>query len=70
MMVEPTETVSKGELDGMITAFEKISEEAYASSEQLRTSPHSTSVTRIDEAKANRPKTMQLTWRSMETEAT
>ena len=70
MMVEPTETVSKGELDGMITAFEKISEEAYASSEQLRTSPHSTSVTRIDEAKANRPKTIQLTWRSMETEAT
>jgi len=62
MMVEPTESVSKQELDFMISAFAKISEEAYADSNQLKTSPHSTSVTRIDDAKANRPKTMQLTW--------
>jgi glycine dehydrogenase subunit 2 len=63
IMTEPTETVSKGELDVMIEAFEKISEEAYTNPDEVRTSPHSTSVTRIDEAKANRPKTMQLTWR-------
>ena len=63
LMAEPTETVSKEELDAMISAYEKISEEAYGKSEQLRTSPHSTSVTRIDEVKASRPKTMQLTWR-------
>jgi glycine dehydrogenase subunit 2 len=63
LMTEPTETVSKQELDSMIDAFEKISQEAYAGSDLPRTSPHSTSVTRIDEAKANRPKTMQLTWK-------
>jgi glycine dehydrogenase subunit 2 len=63
MMTEPTETVSKEELDAMISGFTKISQEAYAHSEELRTSPHATSVSRIDEAKANRPKTMQLTWR-------
>jgi glycine cleavage system P protein (glycine dehydrogenase) subunit 2 len=64
MMVEPTETVSRLELDAMITAFEKISNEAYSNSDQPKTSPHATSVTRIDEAKANRPKTMELTWAS------
>jgi len=64
MMTEPTETVSKQELDAMIDDFTRISREAYAKSEEPKTSPHSTSVTRIDEAKANRPKTMQLTWRT------
>jgi glycine dehydrogenase subunit 2 len=64
MMTEPTETVSKEELDIMISGFERISEEAYAKSEELKTSPHSTSVTRIDEVKASRPRTMQLTWRA------
>jgi glycine dehydrogenase subunit 2 len=64
MMTEPTETVSKQELDAMISGFARISEEAYARSDELRSSPHATSVSRIDEAKANRPKTMQLTWRS------
>ena len=62
MMTEPTETVSRQELDSMVNAFQRISQEAYAGSDLPKTSPHSTSVTRIDEAKANRPKTMQLTW--------
>ena len=66
MMVEPTETVSRNELDTMIQAFERISQEAYAKSDQPATSPHATTVTRIDEARANRPKTMQLTWRTTE----
>lgn len=68
MMAEPTETVSKEELDAMISGFARISEEAYAKSDKPSTSPHATSVTRIDEAKANRPKTMQLTWRMNRTE--
>jgi glycine dehydrogenase subunit 2 len=63
MMTEPTETVAKGELDAMIDGFSRISEEAYSKPDELGTSPHATSVTRIDEAKANRPKSMQLTWR-------
>jgi glycine dehydrogenase subunit 2 len=64
LMTEPTETVSKLELDAMINGFARISEEAYAQSDQPRTSPHATSVSRVDEAKANRPKTIQLTWRT------
>jgi glycine dehydrogenase subunit 2 len=68
MMIEPTETVSKLELDAMVTRFEKISNEAYSNSDQPKTSPHATSVTRIDEAKANRPKTLELTWGSHPTE--
>ena len=64
LMTEPTETVSKEELDAMILALERISGEAYARSDQPKTSPHLASVTRIDEAKASRMKTMQLTWRS------
>jgi glycine dehydrogenase subunit 2 len=67
MMIEPTETVSKQELDAMIYAFQEISNEAYAGSDMLKTAPHATSVTRIDEAKANRPKTMKLTWRATAT---
>jgi glycine dehydrogenase subunit 2 len=63
MMIEPTETVSKLELDKMIRAFQQISDEAYSKSDVLKTAPHATSVTRIDEAKASRPKTMKLTWR-------
>jgi len=64
MMTEPTETVSKQELDSVVAAFEQISKEAYAGSDLPRSAPHATSVTKIDEAKANRPKTMQLTWKT------
>jgi glycine dehydrogenase subunit 2 len=63
MMTEPTETVSRRELDDVVNAFQEISNESYSKSTQPATSPHSTSVTRIDEPRANRPKTMQLTWR-------
>jgi glycine dehydrogenase subunit 2 len=63
MMTEPTETVSKQEIDRMIDAFRRASDEAYSKSDQPATSPHSTTVTRIDEARANRPRTMQLRWR-------
>jgi glycine dehydrogenase subunit 2 len=64
MMIEPTETVSKLELEKMIRAFQQISDEAYSNSDILKTAPHATSVARIDEAGANRPKTMKLTWRT------
>jgi len=63
ILIEPTETASKRELDAVVSAFQKISDECYAKSETILTSPYSTTVTRIDEAKASRPKTMQLTWR-------
>jgi len=65
MMAEPTETVSKHELDAMTQGFKRISEEAYSNPEVFHSSPTATSVTRIDEARANRPKTMQLRWKQL-----
>jgi glycine dehydrogenase subunit 2 len=63
MMIEPTETVSKQELDEFIAAFSKASTEAYTNPNVVKDSPKSTSVTRIDEARASHPKTMRLTWK-------
>jgi len=63
MMIEPTETVSKQELDELIAAFSKASAEAYTNPDLVRESPKGTAVTRIDEARASHPKTMQLTWK-------
>ncbi|MCJ7516760.1 MAG: aminomethyl-transferring glycine dehydrogenase subunit GcvPB, partial [Methanomassiliicoccales archaeon] len=63
MMIEPTETVSKQELDEFIAAFSKASNEAYTNPDVVRDSPKNTTVTRIDEARASHPKTMQLTWK-------
>ena len=63
IMIEPTETASKLELDQMVSAFQRISDEAYSNPDEVKSAPHVTSVTRIDEAKANRPATMKLTWK-------
>jgi glycine dehydrogenase subunit 2 len=63
MMIEPTETVSKQELDGFIAAFSKASDEAYTNPNLVKDSPKNTAVTRIDEVRASHPKTMRLTWK-------
>jgi glycine dehydrogenase subunit 2 len=62
-MIEPTETVSREELDEFADAFSKVSNEAYTQPDVVRDSPRCTSVTKIDEARASHPKTMQLTWK-------
>jgi glycine dehydrogenase subunit 2 len=69
LMTEPTEAASKQELDAVVFAFQTISDESYAKSVEVNMSPHTTTVSRIDEAKANRPKTMQLTWQRDMTKA-
>jgi len=63
LMIEPTETVSKQELDKTVIAFSKASAEAYTNPDLVRDAPRNTAVTRIDEARASHPRTMQLTWR-------
>jgi glycine dehydrogenase subunit 2 len=63
MMIEPTETVSRQELDEFVAAFSKASAEAYTTPDVVRESPKSTAVTKIDEARASHPRTMQLTWK-------
>ncbi|KXB06260.1 hypothetical protein AKJ52_02390 [candidate division MSBL1 archaeon SCGC-AAA382C18] len=54
MMIEPTETVSKADLDHYIEATEKVSEEARSQPEKVKSSPHRVAVGRLDDTKAAR----------------
>jgi glycine dehydrogenase subunit 2 len=54
IMIEPTETESKQELDGFIEAMQSIAREAEEKPELVKTAPHSTRIGRIDEAAAAR----------------
>jgi glycine dehydrogenase subunit 2 len=54
MMIEPTESESKEELDLFIEAMQSIAQEAEEDAELVRTAPHSTRVSRLDETGAAR----------------
>jgi glycine dehydrogenase subunit 2 len=54
MMIEPTETASKAELDAFIEAMLAIAQEAEQNPEVVRTAPHTARLTRLDEATAAR----------------
>jgi len=64
LMIEPTETAEKEELDRFVDAMQKISQEAYTKPEKVLSAPHNTSVNRLDEVKASHPRTMTLSWRA------
>jgi len=63
LMIEPTETESKQDLDLFISALEQISREAYETPEKVKGAPHMTAVSRLDEYRAAHPKTLTLSWR-------
>jgi glycine dehydrogenase subunit 2 len=63
LMIEPTETVEKEELDHFIEVMQEISREAYTNPETVLKAPHNTAVQRLDEVKASHPGTMALSWR-------
>jgi len=63
LMIEPTETFEKEELDRFVEAMRKICEEAYINPEVVIKAPHSTAISRLDEVKASHPRTMALSWR-------
>lgn len=63
LMIEPTETFDKEELDHFVGAMRKICEEAYENPEVVLKAPHNTAVSRLDEVKASHPRTMALSWR-------
>jgi glycine dehydrogenase subunit 2 len=63
MMIEPTETFEKEELDRFADAIHRISDEAYTNPEVVLKAPCNTAVSRLDEVKASHPKTMTLSWR-------
>jgi glycine dehydrogenase subunit 2 len=63
LMVEPTETAEKEELDRFLSVMQKISREAYSKPEEVLEAPRNTAVPRLDEVRASHPKTMALSWR-------
>ncbi len=67
MMVEAPETESLRDLDELVEAFLKAAKEAETDPDRLRSSPHNTSVGRIDEVKASHPKTITLKWNNPKT---
>lgn len=54
LMIEPTETESKRDLDLFIDAMKKIAKEAKENPEVLKSAPHTSYVRRMDETKAAR----------------
>jgi len=63
LMIEPTETFEKEELDRFAEAMRKICEEAYTNPEAVLKAPHNTAVSRLNEVKASHPRNMALSWR-------
>ncbi len=52
MMIEPTESESRETLDAFIETLNKIADEAIADPEMLKSAPHNTPVSRLNESKA------------------
>jgi glycine dehydrogenase subunit 2 len=61
LMIEPTETESKRDLDMFIQAMKRIADEAVHQPELLKEAPHSTYVRRLDETRAARQPVLR--WR-------
>jgi glycine dehydrogenase subunit 2 len=60
IMIEPTETESKQTLDEFVAILRKVADEAIANPELVKSAPHETPITRIDEVYA--AKKMILTY--------
>ena len=54
LMIEPTETESKQELDLFIDALRSIADEVESDPELVKTAPHTTRIKRVDETRAAR----------------
>jgi glycine dehydrogenase subunit 2 len=63
LMIEPTESFEKEELDRFVEIVKRISDEAYSKPETVLKAPQNTALSRLDEAKASHPKTMALSWK-------
>ncbi len=64
IMIEPTETESKEELDGFADAFMKVLDEVEKEPELVKSAPHNTSIGRVDDVLA--VKKPVLSWNDME----
>ncbi len=64
MMIEPTESESREELDLFIDAMRAIAQEVDENPELVKTAPHSTRISRLDEVRAARKPILR--WRKAE----
>ncbi len=64
LMIEPTESETREELDYFVETLRRISDEAHEHPEHAIDAPHYTSVRHLDEYRAAHPKTLMLSWRS------
>ena len=60
LLIEPTETETREELDAFVEAMIRIQEEAENSPELLKEAPHTQPVRRLDEVRA--AKQLDLAW--------
>ncbi|PQJ97320.1 aminomethyl-transferring glycine dehydrogenase subunit GcvPB [Chromatium okenii] len=60
LLIEPTETETKEELDGFIAALAAIRREAYENPQHLKTAPHHLPLRRLDDVRAARQ--LDLAW--------
>ena len=60
LLIEPTETETKEELDGFVDAMSRILSEAETTPELLKEAPHTQPVRRLDEVRAARE--LDLAW--------
>jgi glycine dehydrogenase subunit 2 len=63
LMIEPTETESKQELDYFIEVLRQISKEAHEDPKKVKGAPHSTAVRLLDEYRSAHPKTLTLSYK-------
>jgi glycine dehydrogenase subunit 2 len=63
LMIEPTESFEKEELDKFVEVMKKISQEAYLNPNIVLNAPQNTASNKLDEVKASHPKTMALSWK-------
>ncbi len=63
LMTEFTESETRENIDKYVEALRWIAETAYRDPEKPKKWPHNTSVGRIDDVKANHPRTLAPTWR-------
>jgi glycine dehydrogenase subunit 2 len=65
LMFEFTDTETKENIDRYVEALQEISGAAYRDPGSLKSSPHNTSIGRLDDVRANHPRTMVLNQRML-----
>ena len=63
LLIELPETETRERVAQYAEIMKKVLEEAYDNPDVLLSAPHNTSIGRLDEGAASKPKTMALTWR-------